>query len=123
MNTFQPPNGQNPYMLISSNFAQRSSTFQPIDYRTSVHDDIRVSFAADLNPLVQKDGEHHWRSFVATVILIIGIAVPIIILCASPEDYSEGVAIGIPIAGYILYLLIGCICNEIHEYIRNIQKG
>lgn len=43
---------ENPYMRVSAG----PSTFRPLDYRSSVEDDVRLSFAADLNPLVQREG-------------------------------------------------------------------
>jgi hypothetical protein len=102
---------------------QVALTFLPHQYRTSVKEDVRLSFAGDLNPLVQKDREFHFRSFVATIILIIGILVPIAIWIWFNEDFTEAIAIAFPIAGYVLYLLIGCICNDLHEYLRNIKQG
>jgi Ca2+/H+ antiporter len=84
---------------------------------------VRLSFSADLNPLVQQEGEHHWRSFIATVILVIALVVPQLIRIYSPPDYTNTMAIAVSITGYVLYLLIGCICNDIHEYLRSIQHG
>lgn len=84
---------------------------------------MRLSFSADLNPLLQQDGEHHWRSFIATLILVIAIAVPQIIRVSAQQDYTNTMGIAVSLTGYVLYLLIGCICNDIHEYLRSIQHG
>lgn len=59
----------------------------------------------------------------ATLIHFIGLVVSLLIWYFAPENFTQAVAIAIPITAYVLYLFIGCICNDIHEYLRNIQPG
>lgn len=109
-----PPN---PYASIGGGQGQQPDflkAFIPAIYKMSVKDDVRLSFSADLNPLVEQEHSFHCRSFVATLFLIAGIIVPIIIWYTDPLEMTPAIAIAVPISGYILYLLIGCICNDLH---------
>lgn len=53
------PGQYNPYLPNQSGrnlpFQQNPNGFVPIDYRMSVHDDLRHSFRGDLNPLILKE--------------------------------------------------------------------
>lgn len=59
------PDQYNPYTPYQSGrnlpYQQNPNAFVPIDYRTSVHDDVRLSFRGELNPLVLKERDGHIR--------------------------------------------------------------
>lgn len=126
MTSFNP--GQyNPYNPNQSGrnlpFQNNPNTFVPIDYRMSVHDDVRLSFRSDINHPIFKEHEGHIPELVATVILVLGIVIPICIRIAFPEDFSLAVAISIAITAYLLYLCIGCLSSDLVKYLDNCQQG
>ena len=92
-------------------------------YNTSAENDIRQSFAADLNPLNEKKTSYHVKSLIATLFVWIG--VPVIAVCATQRviDLSSGAIIGICVGFYLFYLLLSMCCNPLFKYLSNIQHG
>lgn len=63
----------------------------------------------------------HCQAIVATVFLIGGIALAIILKATG--SIGLGAMIALIVGFYLLYLCIGCCCNTLREYLQNIDRG
>jgi hypothetical protein len=86
--------------------------YVPQVYPNSVDVDFRDAFGAPatVNPIIHKGNSFHCRTLIATIILLIGIILPIV-LHSSDRSFGIGSMIAIFATAYVLYLIIACCCN------------
>lgn len=89
-----------------------------------VSQDIRRSFlpenddyAAESNKLISKQSSMHVRSLFATLIFLIGVPLMIALTFTDVIQVSEGALIGICVAIYVFYLILGFCCNPLFQYL------
>lgn len=116
-------NTGSPYGELTQNDIMNNNNI-PVDQ------DIRRSFladndayAADLNKLIAKKASIHAQPLFATFVLVIGISVVVSLSVVGTIQISVGGLVGICVGIYLLYLLIGFICNPLFSYLDNIEHG
>ena len=80
-------------------------------------------FGEDLNHLRPKDHFNHCQAFIATLLLIAGLVTANVLYFVSDVQLELGVYIGITCGTYVLYLIVGCCCNTLTQYLSNIDRG
>lgn len=75
----------------------------------------------NVNNLLKEKKSYHCQAIVATIFLVGGIVLAVILL--MNKSIGIGGLIGIIVAAYLLYLLIGCCCNSLNEYLGNVERG
>jgi hypothetical protein len=118
----QQPEGYNPYNQVGGNNIPPPAP--PIAYgqdAQAAYQNESAEFATDVNRLHQKGSSCHWQAFIATFILIGGSVTAAIFYLNG--TFELGVMFGIIGGCYLIYLLVGCCCNPLRNYLSNIEHG
>lgn len=82
---------------------------------------IKSHMAPEMNKLIYEGNEFHCYSFMATVILLVGIITGFVLFSAI--KLPMGVLIAFIIISYALYLILALCCNPFGDYLGKVERG
>lgn len=80
-------------------------------------------FADRPNRLKSRNRSIHCQALIATLILAGGITTACLLFFSTDLPIGIGGFVGICCGTYALYLTVGCCCNRLLEYLKNIDRG
>lgn len=120
---YPPPPPPQSNEQFDDSYARLNNQYGPISQDVRNTYGNNDDFAADLNPLLEKNKSKHVRSLIATLILIAGEGTILPLYFTGVIDIELGALIGICIGIYLFYLCLGLCCNPLLSYLGNVEHG